>query len=410
MQKVRKNQMFRKYSGAFCAVLLSVLGAMAQGGAGDVGIRANLAGGEVLSIQPGKIAIKTKDGDIAALVSDKTEIKRVPPGNPSIQAAVATDFSSIGVGDKVLVTGMVSADKSSIPAKVVYLLTKADLAERQRKEAEEWRTRGIAGKVVTYNPQFSTITVSVRGLAGDRSVTVVPKKDVEYLRYSPDSVAFSDAKKSSFGEIEPGDTIRVLGDRNADGSEFQAEKIVTGAFQTVAGTVTSVNAAAGEVVISDVQSKKAVTVVVGTGAVLKQFPAEMAQRLAGMGGAGGPAAGQVRPPQAAQSGQQGPPAGQGRPQGGGMGAGMGMRGGTAGIDDMLDRFPNIKVGDLKVGEMIAVSSSKSKDPSRIRAIKLLSGVEPLVRAQQASPRMGGGRGGQGAGAGFEIPGLDGFNF
>ena len=86
-----------------------------------------------------------------------------------------------------------------------------------------------------------------------------------------------------------------------------------------------------------------------------------------------------------------------------------MRGGaSSGIDDLLDRFPNIKISDLKIGEMIAVSSSKSKDASKVRAIKLLSGVEPLIRAQQAAPRAGGR--GQGANAGFEIPGLDGFNF
>jgi hypothetical protein len=385
--------------------------AFAQSGAGDVGIRANLAGGDVESIDSGKIVIKTKDGAITALISDKTEFKRVPPGNPSIQAAVPSELSAIGAGDKVLVTGMVSADKATVPARSVYLLTKSDLAERQRKESEEWRTRGIAGKVTTYNPQTNTISVSVRGLTGERTVTVTPKPKAEYLRYSPDSVAFADAKKSSFGEIEPGDTIRALGDRNADGSEFQAEKIVTGAFQTIAGTVTSVNETTGEILISDVQSKKPMTVVVGAGAVMKQFPADMIQRFAMMGGGmGGMGGGQVRPPQGSQPQGGASAQGQGRPAGGGMGAmGGGMRGGaSAGIDDLLDRFPSIKIGDLKPGEMIAVSSSRGRDANRVRAIKLLSGVEPLIRAQQSAPRAGGGRGG--AGAGFEIPGLDGFNF
>jgi hypothetical protein len=75
---------------------------------------------------------------------------------------------------------------------------------------------------------------------------------------------------------------------------------------------------------------------------------------------------------------------------------------------MLERFPNIKVTDLKVGEMIAVSSTKSADPNRIRAIKLLSGVEPFLRTAQAP--TGGGRGGNrgGGDSGFSIPGLDGF--
>ncbi|MEP6901715.1 MAG: hypothetical protein ABJA66_08195, partial [Actinomycetota bacterium] len=65
--------------------------------------------------------------------------------------------------------------------------------------------------------------------------------------------------------------------------------------------------------------------------------------------------------------------------------------------------------DLKVGEMIAVSSTKSTDPGRIKAIKLLSGVEPFIKMQQmtAGGRQGG-QGGRGANSGFTIPGLDGF--
>ena len=81
-----------------------------------------------------------------------------------------------------------------------------------------------------------------------------------------------------------------------------------------------------------------------------------------------------------------------------------MRGGS--IDDMLDRFPNITLSDLKVGNMIALSSTKSENSDRITAIKLLSGVEPFLKAAQFSGgRQGGGQRGQDSG--FTIPGLDG---
>ena len=63
-----------------------------------------------------------------------------------------------------------------------------------------------------------------------------------------------------------------------------------------------------------------------------------------------------------------------RPAGGGQGGpGGGPRGG---IDEMLERFPTITAADLKVGEMIAISSSKTASLDRITAIKLLAGVEP----------------------------------
>ncbi len=385
---------------SFILIILAVLsaGVFAQGGATDVGIKANLAGGEVVSSDASQIVIKTKDGEIVAIISDKTEFKVVPPDNPSLRAAVAADAKSVGTGDKLLVTGMVSADRKTIPAKAVYLITKASIADRLKKEAEAWRTRGISGKVVTYNPQTNAITVSIKGLMGDRTMTVKSSDKTEYFRYSAESVQFSDARKSVFGEIEPGDAIRALGDKNADGSELTAEKIITGAFKTVAGNVVSVNVESGEVTISDITSKKNVVIVVPATATIQQFPAEMAQRFAMFQSGGG----FVRP---------GP--GGGQPQGqpnmsqGGMQQGGAMRAGAGpGIDDILERLPKISVKDLKVGEMIAVSSSKGKDASRITAIKMVSGVEPLIRAQQASQARMGGRSG-GVDGGFSIPGLDG---
>jgi ribosomal protein L24 len=363
----------------------------------DVGIKPNLAGGEVTSITEGKIILTTKDGIIEIVLSPQTIFKRVPPENPTLKAAVDSSLSEIGEGDKLLVTGMVSENKKTLPAKAVYLITKSDIIQKQTKEQREWQTRGISGKVVTFNPQTNVITVSVRGLIGERNVSVKTNEKTEFFRYTEDSVKFSDAKRSNIGEIELGDAIRVLGDRNADGSEMVAEKIVTGSFQTVGGTIKSINPQTNEIVISDFQTKKDVTIMVSEASVLKQFPAEMAQRMAQFQMGGGQGQGGFRPPM--QPGNQpNPQQNQQMPNG--------LRGGGGGIDDMLDRFPNIKISDLKVGEMIAVSSTRNKDTSRIRAIKLLSGVEPFLRMAQSGGNRGNGRGGMDSG--FTIPGLDGF--
>jgi hypothetical protein len=74
---------------------------------------------------------------------------------------------------------------------------------------------------------------------------------------------------------------------------------------------------------------------------------------------------------------------------------------------MLDRFPNITPADLKAGDVIAVSSTRSADLDHITAIKLLSGVEPFLRAAQmsAGAQQGGGPRRQ---LDLNIPGLDGF--
>lgn len=363
------------------------------------GVKPSAISGEVVSVDTEKIVLKTKDGEMIANLSDKTQFFRVPPENPTLKAAVGATISEIGVGDKLLVTGILADDKKTIPAKSVYLITKSDIADKNTKEQQDWQKRGIAGKVVTYNPQSKILTVSVRGLVGERMVMVKPKSDAEFFRYAPDSVKFSEAKQSNLSEIEIGDAIRVLGDKNADGSEMEAEKIVTGAFRTVGGTIKAINVETNEITITDLQTKKDVTVVVSDASVLKQFPPEMAQRMAQMQAGGGQGQGGFRPPTQGQTTQQ-------NPQQNPNGQGNGVRpGGGAGIDDLLERFPNIKITDLKVGEMIAVSSTKNADESRIRAIKLLSGVEPFLRLAAAGG--GGNRSGGGANTSFTIPGLDG---
>ncbi len=386
----------------------------------DNAMRPSVLMGDVTSLTASKIVLQTKDGSINVMLSDKTEFKRVPPDNPILKAAVASTFQDIAVGDKLVVSGIISADKKTLPAKSVYLMTKSDIAQKQTKDGEQWRTRGIAGKVVSVNPQTNQITIEVRGLATSSNVILTPKANAKFRRYAPDSVKYSETKASSVTEIKPGDMLRALGDKSADGAAFTAEEILAGAFQTVAGTVKTIDAEKGEVVISNFQTKKDVTIIVAQSTTLKKFPEEMAQRMAQMqtvgGGAGGGiqpagqgqnrAGGGMRPPQAGnpQSGQN--QGGQGR---GGFGGGM-RGGGQGGIDDMLERFPNITVAELKPGDMIAVSSTKTADANRITAIKLLAGVEPFLRMAQASGAGSGGQRRQGGQGSFNIPGLDGVDF
>ena len=364
-----------------------------------VGPKNSVVTGDVISIDASRIMLQTKDGELNVGLSDKTEYKRVPADNPSLKAATPAAFAEVGVGDKLMVLGMMSEDKKTLPAKSVYLMTKSDIAGKMAKEKEKWTTRGISGRIAAVNPETKQITVEVRGLGAATSVVLTPKPEAKYRRYAPNSVKYSEANVSSFSELKAGDMLRAVGDKSADGASFAAEEILAGAFQTVAGTVKAVDAAKNEVVITDLQSKKDVTVELGSASLLKKFPEQMAQMMAMRQGAQGAAAGAQGGPVRGNGQQR---AGQGSGSGGG-GSG-GARGG--GIDDMLERFPNITVADLKFGDMIAVSSSKSTNLDRISAIKLLAGVEPFIRAAQATS---GGQRGQGSQS-LSIPGLDGIDF
>ena len=391
----------------FLSTIISILGLFTLTAFAQTAVKPSAISGEVGEINSEKIVLKTKDGDIQIVLSDKTQYFRVPPENPTLKAAVTAVFADIGAGDKLLVTGILADDKKTLPAKSVYLMSKSDIAERQTKDKEDWRTRGLIGKVVSYNPQTSVITITTRGFAGEKTVAVKPKEKIEYYRYAPDSIEFSKAAKSKITDIENGDEIRVLGDKNADSTEIQAEKIVTGGFKTNGGTIKAINVEKNEIIITDTQTKKDVAIAISDYSVLKQFPAEMAQRLAQfqtMGAGGGQ--GGFRPPTQG-GGQTTPQPAQPTPgqTPNGMAQGGGMRAAGGGIDD--SRFPSIKISDLKVGEMIGVLSTKSTDPTKIKAIKLFSGVEPFIKlAELGAARQGGGR--TGGGASLNIPGLDGF--
>jgi hypothetical protein len=360
-------------------------------------LKPSLVTGDVRSVVPGSIVLATKDGELKVVLSEKTEYKRVAAENPSLKTASPAALSDIAVGDRLAVTGVFGADRSSLPARSVYLMTKADITARHTKESEEWKTRGITGRVTAVDPQTKEIKVEMRGLAAATSTTLTPKDNATILRYAPNSIKFDEAVPSSLADIKTGDMLRALGDKSSDGTTFSAEKIVTGAFQTVGGTVRSVDTAKNEVVLTDLKSKKDIVVSLGDSSILKKFPEEMAARMAAFQGGQG-----VRPPGAGEGGRA-PQAG-GQTAGGGQGRG-GFGAGRGNIDEMFDRFPTIAAADLKPGDMVVVSSTRSSVPDHITAIKLLSGIEPFVRAAQASGSRTNVRSGQGD---FNLPGLEGF--
>jgi hypothetical protein len=183
---------------------------------------------------------------------------------------------------------------------------------------------------------------------------------------------------AKFEELKVGDQLRALGERNPEGTAFNAEKVVTGSFKTVAGVITAIDAATGELKINDMQTKQPLTIVVKQDAVLRRFPAAsemgggmMMVRPGGGGGAGGQA-----PPAGGQAAGQGP-GGPGRAGGGNM-------------QDMLERLPTIALADVKVGDTIIVSSTKGADPTRLTAISLISGADTLLNMLAARQQQAGG--------------------
>ncbi|HET6669010.1 MAG TPA: hypothetical protein VFH15_02155 [Pyrinomonadaceae bacterium] len=352
---------------------------------GDPGITPNRVIGEVKAIDATakQLIVKTDAGAlVTATLNDATQFMRVAPGETNLTNAAKITFADLAEGDRVMAMGKVSDDKKTVPTRAVIVMTKADIAKKQDTERAEWRRRGILGIVSALNPATKEITISSRSMAGMQSVIIPVNEKVEMRRYAPDSIKFGDARSSTFAELQVGDQLRALGERTPDGTRFTPEKVVTGAFKTVVGTVTAVDATTGEVKITEAEKKQPLTIVVRQDAVLRRFPSEMGSgMMMGRPAGGNPSGGQA-PAGAAQGGP---------PQAGGAPGGGPGRGGGFNIQDLLERLPTIALADVKPGEMIIVSSTKGADPTRLTAISLLSGAEPflaMIAARQPQPAGG----------------------
>jgi hypothetical protein len=333
-----------------------------------------------------QVTLKTDKGEsIVVTTLETTLILHMAPGVTDPAKAARMTVTDINEGDRVVAYYRGAADLKAIQATSLVVRTKADLAEIAKRELDDWRKRGTVGTVSAVDAGAKTITLKV----GSRTVLVTPSDKTEYHRYSLDSAKPADAKPCTFADIKVGDQVHALGDRNADGTATTAEVVYAGVFRQLAATVVSVNAATGEMQVKDLATKKPLTIRVDSDSTMKKLDpmtsAALARRYApgrGQGAADGAA-----------------PEGRG---GGQRGGGGGGRGAGGDLSQMLERLPAIPLSDLKAGDAVMVSTTMGSDPSRVTAVMLLAGVEPLLTAAPNATRdimsgwnLGGGGGGEG---------------
>ena len=97
-------------------------------------------------------------------------------------------------------------------------MKRADVDAKQQHERDDWQKRSVGGPVTAVDPAAKTISISVTAIGGKKSVAVNTTPKTVFRRYAPDSVKFDDAKPSSLDQVKPGDQLRALGTRSADGS------------------------------------------------------------------------------------------------------------------------------------------------------------------------------------------------
>ena len=345
-----------------------------------------------------QLTLKTDAGaEVGVSLDAKATFRRVAPGETSLANAAAIALTDIHAGDRVLARGKNADDQKSIAASIIIVMSQGDIASKQAAERADWDRRGATGIVAEVSAD--SITINVRTLQGVTPMVVTPAPNAIVRRYAPDSVKFADAKPSQLSEIKKGDQVRARGTKTADSTAMKAEEIVSGQFKMIAGLVISVDPQENIVRISNIETKKQMTVKIIADSSVKKLPPQLsvaiANRLHGVTDAAG-----ARGPGSAGAGPNGPPAGApparappagtppaGAPNGenaggrGGFGVGRGGFGGGRGAGDlqtMIDRTPAITVGDLKTGDAIIVSSTVGASADQVTAITLLAGVEAIL--------------------------------
>jgi len=356
--------------------------------------------GEVKTIDTAsnQMMVRADNGVINSVgINEKTQYKRMAPGAKDMTGATDITLADVGPGDRIWARWLPSKDPKTTPAARLVVMSKADLAKKQEQERNEWRRRGVSGIVASVNPSTQEITVSSRSMMGQPQNVVIPiNEKVLMRRYPPDTIPkYSEAKPSKLEEVKVGDQLRALGDKSTDGLKLTAEEVVFGTFKIAGGTVTALDVATNQVKITDLQTKKPLTIIIRPDSVIRRF--QGGQMMLG-GGPGGPGAGQGQAqPQGqgqAQSAQAQKPQGNGGPGGpqtAGPGGPQGPRpGGGGNMADMLEKLPVITLSELKVGDVILLSSLPGADPTQLTAISLVSGVEPLLQMMAARQQQGGG--------------------
>jgi hypothetical protein len=346
--------------------------------------------GTVTAIDPSAHTITVKQDktltEYVVSVAETRTLLKVAPGAKDLHSAVRITAPDLVVGDRVDVRGFKADTPNGIKAKSVVVMSATDLAEKHQAELQAWQNSTV-GSVASVDPSTHSVKISVRSSDGPKPVTVQTSAATEFTRYSPDNPKMPSS--SQFTDIQSGDQIHVVGQKNADGDSVAAEKIYSAPVRTVAATVTSVSSDGKQLVVKNLQTKQPATILLNDDSSVRKLPPQMAMMLArrlnpAAANANGSGANPNQAGHAAPANQSQGQASPGTNGPGPNGPGGAPRGGD--MSRMLERVPTISASDLKAGDAVVVWGFVGHDPSSLVAKTVLAGVEPVL--QSAPPRQG----------------------
>jgi Domain of unknown function (DUF5666) len=341
--------------------------------------------GTITAINGDLLTVKPDAGDARQVqVPSTATVKRVEPGQKDLSSAAAIQLGDLATGDRVLVRLDPNATGDVPQAAQIVTIKATDVAEKQQQEREDWARSGIGGLVKSVDSAAGVIVVTSGAGPTLKVIKVHVGSSTVLKRYAPASIRFDLAQPGPLSAIQPGDQLRARGTKNTDGSEIDAAEVVSGSFRNVSGTIATLDASSSSFTMKDLLTKGKVTVHVTADAQMHALPDTMARMMAARLKGTAPAPGSA--PGAGSMGAGGPRGGSGQGRGGDM-------------QQILSRAPVIHFADLKKGDAVMLVATASGDD--VTAITLLTGVEPLLEAPEASRNllanwsMGSGGGGEG---------------
>jgi len=296
-----------------------------------------------------EIVLKPDNSDaVTVKFSPETEVLRIAPGQHDLSKSSQAKITDIRAGDRLLV----SYAEGMPEARRIVLISAVDITARNEADQKAWIERGIWGVVTAKNGH----EITLRTFQGAQTGVVTITSKTQFRRYPPDSIKFENAQLASAAELATGDQVRARGERGADGLKVTADEIVFGTFVTAAGNITAIDGRAHEFTMTDLATRKPVTVKVVPDSMLKTFEF------------------------------RGGPAGAG-PHGGGGGGGPFSS--PSRMSAMLGQMPDAQFDDLKVGAAVTVTSTKGEHEGRVTAIMMLNNAAPLVQMMQSVQAMAG---------------------
>ncbi len=310
--------------------------------------------GTITAISGSTLTVQADSGQVYQVeVPANAVLRRITPGQRTLAGAETIGFGDLANGDRALVRVSTTAPAGTLQAAEIIAIRLTDLERREQEERAQWRLHGVGGFVKSVDTASGVIVLTTRVGATVESITVRTTPSTILERYAPNSLRFDLAQPAPISAIHLGDQLMARGEKSADGMEVTATEVVSGSFRNVSGAITSLDTSNSTLVVKDLATKKQVTIHIRPDTQMRRLSERAAQIL------GARMRGEAVGNEQAQRGE-----------------------GTESTQFLIRRSPLINLAELQKGE--AVMMVATPGTSEVDAITLLAGVEPLLKASEAS--------------------------